>query len=85
MVLLNPSYVIHFDKSKIESINDLANQFFESLDLYSKLIPYDAVVLGKNDGVVTISSGKEFDFEKRKKCLIYIRFEKERTIRFINL
>ena len=44
---INPSYVIHFDMSKIESINELLAKVFDSLDSYSKLIPYDAVVPGK--------------------------------------
>ena len=70
--------------SKIESINELLAQVFESLDSYSKIIPYDAIVLGKNDRVVTISSGKEFDFYKGR-SVSFIGDLKRKITLFINL
>jgi hypothetical protein len=60
----NPAFVAHFQKSKIENLNNFFKEIKSSLESYSKLIPYDGKVLGKNGKILTISSGKEFGFLK---------------------
>ena len=60
----HPSYSIQFETKKFNSLESLITELVESLDTYSRIIPYDGVVIGKSENIVTISSGKEFGFRK---------------------
>ncbi len=60
----NPTFIANFERNKLTTIDVLIQEIVKSLDSYSKLIPYDGIVLGRNQNIVTISSGKEFGFKK---------------------
>ena len=60
----HPSFVKIFSKEGVSNIEALTIKINESLENYSKMIPYEGVVLGINNNVLTASAGHELGLKK---------------------